>query len=187
MTWLAVVFGLRMLMQARRTGDTGLRHRRNSRVELVAQLLLGVSVLAVGILAPIAGMAGLAPVLDGTGFVGIVLVVAGTAVTLAGQLGMGESWRIGVDPNERTALVTGGLFGLARNPVFSAAVVTSVGIALMVGNVVALAGVVCLLIALELQVRRVEEPYLRRVHGAEYASYAARVGRFVPGIGRVRA
>jgi protein-S-isoprenylcysteine O-methyltransferase Ste14 len=36
-----------------------------------------------------------------------------------------------------------------------------------------------------LQVRAVEEPYLLSVHGDAYATYAARVGRFVPGVGRL--
>ena len=41
-------------------------------------------------------------------------------------------------------------------------------------------------VALELQTRFVEEPHLRRVHGAAYAAYAAQVGRFVPRVGRLR-
>jgi protein-S-isoprenylcysteine O-methyltransferase Ste14 len=41
--------------------------------------------------------------------------------------------------------------------------------------------------ALELQVRRVEEPHLLRVHAATYRDYAARTGRFLPGIGRLGA
>jgi protein-S-isoprenylcysteine O-methyltransferase Ste14 len=36
------------------------------------------------------------------------------------------------------------------------------------------------------QVRLVEEPYLRRVHGCAYETYAARTGRFLPRIGRLR-
>jgi protein-S-isoprenylcysteine O-methyltransferase Ste14 len=32
-------------------------------------------------------------------------------------------------------------------------------------------------------VRVVEEPHLRRTFGDEYAAYARRVGRFLPGIG----
>jgi protein-S-isoprenylcysteine O-methyltransferase Ste14 len=39
------------------------------------------------------------------------------------------------------------------------------------------------LIALELQVRGVEEPHLARVHGDAYLDYTARVGRFVPWLG----
>ena len=40
-------------------------------------------------------------------------------------------------------------------------------------------------LGLELQVRSVEEPYLLRTHGDAYRAYASRVGRFVPGIGRL--
>lgn len=36
----------------------------------------------------------------------------------------------------------------------------------------------------ELQVRRVEEPYLHQSHGPPYRDYTARVGRSLPGIGR---
>jgi protein-S-isoprenylcysteine O-methyltransferase Ste14 len=32
----------------------------------------------------------------------------------------------------------------------------------------------------------VEEPYLLRSHGGRYASYASRVGRFVPGFGKLK-
>lgn len=39
--------------------------------------------------------------------------------------------------------------------------------------------------ALELQLRAVEEPYLLTAHGHAYATYAARVGRFAPGTGRL--
>ena len=60
------------------------------------------------------------------------LALAGFAATLAGQIGMGASWRIGVDPVERTALVTTGVFGVVSNPVFSAMVAAQAGIALMV-------------------------------------------------------
>jgi protein-S-isoprenylcysteine O-methyltransferase Ste14 len=51
--------------------------------------------------------------------------------------------------------------------------------------VVALAGLAALWLALEIQVRLVEEPYLLRTHGDAYREYAARVGRFVPGLGRL--
>ena len=52
----------------------------------------------------------------------------------------------------------------------------------ILGIVLAGAGMV----GLELHVRFIEEPYLLRVHGEQYAAYAAQVGRFLPGIGRLR-
>lgn len=39
---------------------------------------------------------------------------------------------------------------------------------------------------LALQVRLVEEPYLLRTHGEVYRDWAARTGRFLPGVGRLR-
>ena len=62
---------------------------------------------------------------------------------------------------------------------------TSVGLVLMVPNWVALAGLVALFVALEFQGRIVEEPYLLQTHGERYGDYTARVGRFVPGLGRL--
>ncbi len=38
---------------------------------------------------------------------------------------------------------------------------------------------------MQVQVRAIEEPYLVRTHGAAYTGYAARTGRFLPGIGRL--
>lgn len=71
-----------------------------------------------------------------------------------------------------------------RNPIFTAMTIASVGFALLVPNVIAVVVVVVVVMAVELQVRVVEEPYLLRTHGRAYADYVARVGRFVPGIGR---
>ncbi|WP_240749083.1 methyltransferase family protein [Mycobacterium paragordonae] len=55
----------------------------------------------------------------------------------------------------------------------------------MVPNPVAITGVVITVIGIQVQVRLAEEPYLRRLHGTAYIDYASRVGRFVPGIGRL--
>jgi protein-S-isoprenylcysteine O-methyltransferase Ste14 len=117
---------------------------------------------------------------------GCALAVLGFLAVLAAQTGMGSSWRIGVDPAERTSLVTSGAFALVRNPIFTAMAAAVLGLVLLVPTVVMAAALASLVVAVELQVRVVEEPYLRRTHGADYARYAARVGRFVPGVGRLR-
>ena len=85
----------------------------------------------------------------------------------------------------RTSLVTTGPFAVVRNPIFAAMLPASLGLALLVPNAVALAGLAALWLALEIQVRLVEEPYLLRAHGDSYRQYAGRVGRFVPGLGRL--
>jgi protein-S-isoprenylcysteine O-methyltransferase Ste14 len=99
---------------------------------------------------------------------------------------MGTSWRVGVDERERTTRVTGGPFAYVRNPIFTFMVVAASGLALLAPNLAALLGLCSLMVGLEIQVRLVEEPYLVRAHGQAYAAYAARAGRFVPGVGRLR-
>ncbi len=115
----------------------------------------------------------------------LVAVIGGTAVFLA-QLGMGENWRIGVKDDQQTDLVTSGWFSICRNPIYTAMIVGWLGFALMVPTWLGFVAVVSIAAGLELQVRAVEEPYLLRTHGAEYRRYGSTVGRFVPGVGRLR-
>lgn len=188
--YAGLAFGLRTIVQLRRTGDTGFRGAGGTTgsAEWWARVLF-VGALAIGFAAPWATLAGLPRLgaLDGHGVVwtGVVVTAVGIVATLLVQLAMGDSWRIGVDPNERTTLVHAGPFRVVRNPIFSTMGVTAIGLALVVPNVVAVAGLVVLAVALELQVRRVEEPYLLTTHGAAYRDYAARVGRFIPRLGRL--
>jgi protein-S-isoprenylcysteine O-methyltransferase Ste14 len=190
--YLALAFGLRTTLQLRRTGSTGFHgvSGRPGSAEWSGGVLFVVALLA-GVAAPILAITGaLEPIaaLDGKigHLVGGILFAVGLAATVWAQIAMGDSWRIGVDPVERTELVTDGPFELVRNPIFAGMLPTSLGLALLVPNAAALAGLCALLIALEIQVRVVEEPYLLRAHGARYADYAARVGRFFPGVGRLQ-
>jgi protein-S-isoprenylcysteine O-methyltransferase Ste14 len=187
--WFALAFGVRTVVALRRTGDSGWRglSGRPLSLEWWAGVLFTLALL-VGLAAPVLDLAGLEPLVDATGVevTGVVLAVVGILLTLAAQLSMGDSWRIGVDESEQTDLVTEGAFSIVRNPIFSAMVVTAIGLTLMVPNVVAVVGLLALLVALELQVRGAEEPYLRSVHGQSYLEYMQRVGRFVPTLGRLR-
>lgn len=190
--YLVLAFGLRTLIQLRRTGSTGF-HGLGGRpgsaewiagVGFTVALLVGAAAPVLALLDWVEPIAALdtAPVHAA----GIVLAVGGIGATFYAQVAMGKSWRIGVDPEERTELVVSGPFALVRNPIFAAMLPTALGLTMLVPSWVAIAGLVGLALALELQVRVVEEPYLLSVHRDEYAAYAARVGRFVPGVGRLK-
>jgi protein-S-isoprenylcysteine O-methyltransferase Ste14 len=114
---------------------------------------------------------------------GVVLAALATWLVWRGQEDMAASWRIGIAAGERTELVTRGLFRLCRNPIY-------------LGLQAALAAYCCLLpgyltggllvlgtVLLQVQAR-LEEAHLLRQHGAAYAAYCARVGRFLPFTGR---
>lgn len=186
---LVILFGVRSWVQRRQTGSTGF-HGISGRPwsgEWTGGVLFLVSI-ALGVAGPLLAVTGTVPTDAPIGLqmVGLVVALIGFAATLAGQIGMGASWRVGVDPTERTDLVTAGAFALVRNPVFTAMVGAQLGVTLMVPTYVSALALLALVIAVELQVRLVEEPYLRRIQGAAYEDYCARVGRFLPGIGQTR-
>jgi len=190
--YLAVVIGVRMLIQRRWTGSTGVKFMEGriwSR-EWIASVLFGNGMLANGY-GPVLALLGVVTpfaALDTTAVhvAGFALFAIGFATTFAVQLAMGKSWRIGVHDSSDAPLVTDGPFGVVRNPICAAILLTSSGVALMAPTVVALIALILLLAGIELMVRTIEEPYLRRAYGADYDAYARRVGRFVPGVGRLR-
>jgi protein-S-isoprenylcysteine O-methyltransferase Ste14 len=189
---LLLAFGVRTWVQIRRTGTSGYRgiSGRPGSLPWWGGVLFPVAVL-LGLLAPVLALVGATapwpPLAHGAVAVGgFAVAVAGLVGVLAAQAAMGSSWRIGVDEGERTDLVTRGLFALVRNPIFTGMGAVMIGVAVMVPTALAVAAVVCLIAAVQIQVRVVEEPYLQRAHGAAYAGYAARAGRFLPGFGRIR-
>jgi protein-S-isoprenylcysteine O-methyltransferase Ste14 len=187
-----ITFGVRVAVQLRRTGATGLHGLSPDAGPadwLAGGLFIaGPAMVVVALALDLAGDLEPVAVLDSAPVTvaGIVLAVSGIGLTFGAQLAMGASWRVGVDPDERTELVTDGPFELVRNPIYSSMLPTVLGLVLMAPSSLAIAGFFVLLAGLELQVRLVEEPYLLRVHGDAYAAYAARVGRFLPRLGLMR-
>lgn len=186
---LLLVGGVRAAVQRRRTGDSGVRMPSGAR-DWGARLTGAVGGFLTGAAAPVADLLGLPllPWLDepAARLTGLTLAAAGMAAVFAAQLAMGASWRTTVDPTERPALITTGPFHLVRNPIYAALTALTAGLALAVPNAISLAGLAAMVIGNEFQVRRIEEPYLDRIHQAAWRRYAARTGRFLPGLGRLR-
>jgi protein-S-isoprenylcysteine O-methyltransferase Ste14 len=193
--WMLIAFGVltfvvRAAIQLRRTGSTGLIGLRAGAglPDWLSGILFvgGMTMAVAAVLLVLNDSFGTIDALDRDGVhaLGIALAAAGGLAVFAAQLGMGESWRIGVSDDQRTDLVTGGWFAICRNPIYSAMILGWTGYALMVPTWLGIAAVLVIALGLEIQVRAVEEPHLVRTHGAEYRAYAARVGRFLPGVGR---
>jgi protein-S-isoprenylcysteine O-methyltransferase Ste14 len=183
-------FGGRTAVQVRRHGDTGWRlGRPASGAEAAVHAALAASAVALAA-APVAALASGAdrggPASRVPALAGAALAVGGTAVTLVAQAQMGASWRIGVDPAERTDLVSGGLYRSVRNPIFTGMVLFAAGQALLVPGRLAVVGAGLLVGAVEAQVRYVEEPVLLATHADAYRRWASATGRFVPAVGRLR-
>jgi protein-S-isoprenylcysteine O-methyltransferase Ste14 len=177
---------LRMLLTA---GRTGVVVRRAPRAAHRATTL-ALAAYALGIVAWAASYMWVGPEAIGVWAAGPGLRVAALAMlTLAfaliavAQGQMGRSWRVGIDPR-KTELVTNGLFAVVRNPIYSGLGLAAASLALLTPSWWTLLGTVgaCSVVAVQ---ARLEEEHLEALHGRAYRDYAARVGRFVPGVGRL--
>jgi len=188
--YAVLAFFVRVAIHVHDTGTTGLLGLREGAgpVEVLAgAMFLGGMVM--GVLSPVLVLTGgLEPIdaldIGALHVIGTILASVGVLAVFLAQLGMGESWRIGVSDDERTGLVTGGWFAFCRNPIYTSMIAAWTGFALMVPTWLGIAALAVVTVGLELQVRAVEEPHLVRTHGEEYRAYTSRVGRFVPGVGR---
>jgi protein-S-isoprenylcysteine O-methyltransferase Ste14 len=95
----------------------------------------------------------------------------------AGRFGLGLSFRIG-SPIEATALRTGGLFGMSRNPMYVGLYATILGAVLYTLNPVVLA-VAIFVIAVHHRIVLAEERFLSGAFGEGFADYCCRVRRYI--------
>lgn len=189
--YLLIVFLAQPVLLRRRTGRSAwVASLGATRWERVANLLfllgcgldLGNPALALtGVVHPL-GLPGPPVALS---IAASVVCTASLVLAIRSQWVMGEAWRTGIDPHHPTRLITSGPFRLIRNPTYTSLIACSLAIGLLVPTVLAAAGVLICLTALQVQTRLVEEPHLRRVHGQAYQCYAAHVGRFLPAVGRL--
>lgn len=109
----------------------------------------------------------------------VALAAAAFGFTLVCWKRMGKSWRMGIDPDEKTQLIVSGPYAYVRHPIYA------LSSAMMLGSLLAVptppmfvVGAVHLAF-LQWEARR-EERHLLRVHGPAYGQYLAGVGRFLP-------
>lgn len=93
-------------------------------------------------------------------------------------MSFGRSFRVGIDAEQPDQLVTTGVFGFTRNPIYVAFASILVGQFLIFPNWILLAYVVVGTLVFHRQVLR-EESYLKQHYGQAYADYCQRVRRYL--------
>ena len=94
-------------------------------------------------------------------------------------LRMGRNWRMAVAPDQQTELVTSGLYGLVRHPIYALSILLMV-CTVVVAPTVPVLVMALIHISLMLAKARNEERFLVERHGDVYRRYMQRTGRFVP-------
>lgn len=110
--------------------------------------------------------------------VGVVLLILALIWVLIAQAQMGTSWRIGIDTENETTLITHGVFRLSRNPIFLGMRVNLLGLFLVLPNALTLLLWILGDVAIQMQVF-LEEDHLQQQHGMTYRRYCSLTPRYL--------
>lgn len=172
-----VHFG-KMLAQRRRGIKTNQMARQKSGTLLYTELALSIAtgtVVVVEVLSIVWNTTAFPPAVR---MLGVALAVLGDLVFAAAVWTMRDSWRAGIPQNDKTELVSTGIYRWSRNPAFLGFDLVYIGILLMFFNWILCVFTVLPMVMLHLQILQ-EEKYLPSVFGEAYLAYRRKVGRYL--------
>lgn len=108
---------------------------------------------------------------------GILLAVVGIVVLAVAMATMRDSWKGGIDYNQKTELITTGIYKYSRNPGFTGFDLFFSGLALMFPNRLNLTFSIALIIILHFQILE-EEKFLAQAFGQVYLDYKMKTRRY---------
>lgn len=109
---------------------------------------------------------------------GVVIMSIGVAVFIAAVLQMRDNWRAGVQKEDKTELVTSGIYSVSRNPAFLGFDLMNIGILLLCFNWCLSLATIAVIVLFHLQIVNVEEDFLTEAFGDEYIQYKKSVCRY---------
>lgn len=179
---LAVFYGcyiLKMIKQRRQgiqtdqigKGKTGFVKAVETLMKIATYLVIPVEVLSIFLLENTPPL----PVR----IAGVVIGLMGDIVFVMSVLTMKDSWRAGVPEDDKTELVTDGIYRISRNPAFLGFDLLYIGILCAFFNWYLFAASAFAVIMLHLQIVNVEEDYLIVTFGEEYLEYKKHVNRYL--------
>lgn len=116
--------------------------------------------------------------------IGAGLIIGGVILFAVAQLNLGASWRIGIDEGSKPGMVMSGLYSISRHPIYLGFLTVFTGYAAMLPTPLSLGLLIAAYVGFRTQASA-EEAYMLRTYGEPYRDYARRVGRFLPGVGRL--
>ena len=110
--------------------------------------------------------------------IGLVLLISSLIWTIVAQSQMKNSWRIGIDTETRTDLITNGLFSISRNPIFFGMIISMIGLFLVTPNACTILFLIAGYMLIQIQIR-LEEDFLIKQHEEKYLLYKKNVRRLI--------
>jgi len=115
---------------------------------------------------------------DALVWIGWVLLILSLILVWNAQSNMRESWRIGIDEENKTELVTSGFFAISRNPIFLGIMIANIGLFLVLPNAFTLLIISLSTVSVNTQIR-LEEEFLEKAFGEKYREYKSNVRRWI--------
>lgn len=181
--FLVLVVFFRMATQWFRTGDFGLRAASLDAplIEILPGIVFVLSFASALVLITLGKFGYIAAMTrfpDFVEWIFFALGLIGIVITVISQHQMGDSWRIGVDQTETTTLKIHGFYARSRNPIYFGILLFWVGLSVTFPHpLLWLCAVVCWC-CIEVIVRKIEEPYLQRLHGDQFDTYMKNTNRY---------
>ena len=112
-------------------------------------------------------------------FTGVVITMFGVLAFIVSVTQMKENWRAGVQKEEKTSLVTTGIYSISRNPAFLGFDLMYIGILFSFFNWFLCFATGFAVVFFHLQIVNVEEDFLIEAFGNEYLQYKSKVCRYL--------
>jgi len=109
----------------------------------------------------------------------VIIIAFGLAATLLCWKRMGKSWRMGINPDEKTQLIITGPYAYIRHPIYAIQSLMLVASMALLPSPLMLISCALMIIFLQWEARR-EEKYLLIHHGDGYRDYCRQTGGFLP-------
>ncbi len=110
---------------------------------------------------------------------GVIITVLGILAFIVSVLQMKDNWRAGVQREEKTNLITTGIYSISRNPAFLGFELMYIGILLVFFNWYLCGATIFAVVFFHLQIVNVEEEFLIEAFGEEYLAYKKKVCRYI--------
>lgn len=111
-------------------------------------------------------------------YIGLFIGILGDIIFLVSVVTMKNSWRVGISKNDKTKLITNGIYKISRNPAFLGFDLMYIGVTLLYNNIFTIVFSLFAIIMLHLQILE-EEKYLEKNFKDEYISYKNKTNRYL--------
>lgn len=111
-------------------------------------------------------------------FAAFALLATNLFLSAASLMHLKDSWRVGVIEEQKTVLVTTGVYRYSRNPYFVSYLLMFLGYAVLLQNIILTGLTIVGWIFVHAMIIK-EESYLAGVHGDAYKVYCRRVSRYL--------